>query len=318
MTSHATARSPRATEQQKARGRVVLLTLIGLVCPPLAGVRSVTVWIFYALFFVVYSLWASRLVHSFSRDRRLGYLLSVTDTATVLPLLVWTPTGAIRGVLIALCVAGLLCTVYADGRRSAPDTARLRQATLPNEGEHSTAPSHLETSLERALRVRLHVYEATQGRFALIVLRVLRFQEMADYYGPEAADRALAALGRRGLRQLGADGQHFFLPEGRVAFVFSTGSAGWRVDGHKDSTFELVDPYDVESFAMALGRKVCEHLVDGHRVECVVGWASAPADGLDAEDLLYAAESGAQSTAAFRRVAGTAMQVANTRRVAAG
>ncbi len=37
---------------------------------------------------------------------------------------------------------------------------------------------------------------------------------------------------------------------------------------------------------MSLGRKACEHLVDGHRVECVVGWASAPADGLNADDLM--------------------------------
>ena len=55
---------------------------------------------------------------------------------------------------------------------------------------------------------------------------------------------------------------------------------------------------------MSLGRKACEHLVDGHRVECVVGWASAPADGLNADDLMYVAEAGAQSTAAFRRAGG--------------
>ncbi len=43
---------------------------------------------------------------------------------------------------------------------------------------------------------------------------------------------------------------------------------------------------------MTLGRKACEHLIDGHRVECVVGWASAPSDGMSADDLVYAAESG--------------------------
>ena len=77
------------------------------------------------------------------------------------------------------------------------------------------------------------------------------------------------------------------------------------------------DPADIEGLAMSLGRKACEHLVDGHRVECVVGWASAPADGLNADDLMYVAEAGAQSTAAFRR-AGGQVTVPERARVAAG
>jgi hypothetical protein len=53
-------------------------------------------------------------------------------------------------------------------------------------------------------------------------------------------------------------------------------------------------------------------------VECVVGWASAPADGLNADDLMYVAEAGAQSTAAFRRVAGGQVTVPERARIAAG
>ena len=48
---------------------------------------------------------------------------------------------------------------------------------------------------------------------------------------------------------------------------------------------------------------LCEHLIEGHRVECVVGWASAPAHGLTADDLLAAAslqEPGAASAIACR------------------
>ena len=75
-----------------------------------------------------------------------------------------------------------------------------------------------------------------------------------------------------------------------------------------------IDPYDVETVAMALGRRACEQSVDGHRLECVVGWASAPADGMNADDLMYAAESGALSTAAFRRVGGSPVAVAEPRR----
>ncbi len=141
----------------------------------------------------------------------------------------------------------------------------------------------------------------TNARFALVVLRVLRFDDIADYYGRDVAGRVLAAVGHRGSRLLGPDAQVFLLQSGRVAFVFATGATAGTVASASGKT-AWIDPYDVESLAMALGRRACEHLIDGQKVECVVGWASAPADGVSVEDLLYAAESGAQSTAAFRRV----------------
>ena len=55
--------------------------------------------------------------------------------------------------------------------------------------------------------------------------------------------------------------------------------------------------------------RTCEQTLGGHRLECVVGWASAPADGTTADDLMYAAESGALSSAAFRRVGGSRIAV---------
>ena len=319
MNSNGTARSSRVTEHRKARARLVLLTIIGLVCPPLAGVRSATVWIFYAAFLVGYSLWCLRILRAYSVDRRLGYLLGFTDAAIILPLLVWSSMATVQAMLVALCAVGFVATFQAD-------RAHLRAADGQSDESHldsrdqglRSGEGSFENSLERALRVRLHVYEATQTRFALIVLRVVRYEETGTYYGEESAAHILSTLARRGLRNLGADGQQFVLPGGRLGFVFSTGSGGTRSDGREDDTFELIDPYDIETFAMMLGRKACEHLVDGHRVECAVGWALAPADGLDPEDLLYAAESGAQSTAAFRRVAGSGVPVTERARVAAG
>jgi hypothetical protein len=162
----------------------------------------------------------------------------------------------------------------------------------------------------------VHVYETTRTRFAVIVLRIARFEEIGTYYGEEASEHMMSTIVRRCLRLLGADAQDFVLPGGRVAFVFSTGAGSTRSGGPGDSTFELTDPYDIESFAMTVGRKACEHLIDGHRAECVVGWAAAPADGLTADDLMYAAESGAQSTAAFRRVAGSTVSVPERTRAA--
>jgi hypothetical protein len=104
-----------------------------------------------------------------------------------------------------------------------------------------------------------------------------------------------------------------------VAFVFATD--GLMDAGPRDSRLaDAIDPYDTETIAMALGRRACEHSVDHHRLECVVGWASAPADGMTADDLMYAAESGALSTAAFRRVGNSAVAVPEVgrRRAAAG
>lgn len=316
MTGQLTAKPARVTEHHKARARTLLLTVIGLVCPPLAGVRSVAVWIFYVVFLVAYSLWSLRLTRNFSGDRRLGYLLCMTDTAILLPVLVWTSTAVLRVVLLSVCVGGLLFSYWSERARTRAGACQGRPDEDPERDESTSGT--LETGLERALRVRLCILETTHTRFALVVLRILRFEEIGAYYGSEAAQHMISTVARRCLRLLGVDAQHFVLPGGRVAYVFSTGSGSTRGGSLGDNTFELVDPYDIESFAMTLGRKACEHLIDGHRVECVVGWAAAPADGLSPDDLMYAAESGAQSTDAFRRVAGSGVPVRERSRVAAG
>ncbi len=320
MTGQLTAKPQRVTEHGKARARLILLTLIAIICPPLAEVRSALVWIFYVAFVVLYSLWALRLTRNFAGDRRLGYLLSLTDIAIVLPLLVWTSAASMQAILALVCAAGLLFTYWVDrvGRLSAFHSREESRSLQPRTTGGSSREGGSEVPLERALRVRLQVLEETRARFALVLLRIVRFEEMNSYYGEEAAYHLLAAVARRGLRLLGPDAQHFALPGGRVAFVFATGAGATRSNVSDQNVVGWIDPYDVESLAMALARKACEHLVDGHRVECVVGWATAPSDGMSAEDLMYAAESGAQSAAAFRRVAGSRVPVPENTRVAAG
>jgi len=319
MTGQRTAKPLRVTEHRKARARLILLTFIGTACPPLAGVRAVVVWILYAAFLIVYSLWALRLSRNFSGDRRRGYLLTRTDVAVLLPLLAWSSSTAVQVLLGLVAFAGLLATYWAARTRSTSaaesEAPHFLQPRLTAEQPRRVGA---ETALERALRVRLRVLSATQTRFAVVVLRILRLDEIDTYYGEEAAEHVMAAVIRRGLRVLGADAQHFRLPGGRVAFVFSTGSASTRAVAQTEAGRDWIDPYDVESLAMALARKACEHLVDGHRVECVVGWASAPADGVSADDLMYVAESGAQSAAAFRRVAGSRVPVPERTRAGAG
>jgi hypothetical protein len=268
------------------------------------------------MFVLLYSLWALRLSAHFWHDARLGYLLCLTDLAILLPLLVWSSSAAVQVVLVLVCMAGLAVT-YFGGRRD------RRAATRPSSysmlSQAPPACSHLEAAgspLERAVRLRLGMFRETGSRFALVVLRVLRFEETASYYGEDSSRRILAAVSRRGMRLLGTDAQHFILPGGRVAYLFETEPE--RASGATERGYQWGEPTDIEGLAMALARKACEHLVDGHRVECVVGWASAPADGLNADDLMYVAEAGAQSTAAFRRVAGGQVAARERARVAAG
>ncbi len=320
MAAQRTALGSHLTERDKARARVVLLTLLAAVCPPLAGIRSVTVWLCYAGFAVIYALWGLRLTAQFSGDRRLGYLLCLTDAAILLPLLVWSSGPGIQTFLVLVIAAGVIATYLADRlRREEARRAASRSVvtgrSLATEGSGQAA---LGTPLERAVRMRLGLFLATGSRFALVVLRIARFEEAVSYYGEESSRRVIGAVGRRGLRLLGPDAQHFELPGGRVAFLFETDTERPQVGGDRDSRFAWTDPSDIEGVAMSLGRRACEHLVDGRRVECVVGWASAPADGLNADDLMEVAEAGAQSTAAFRRVAGGQIKVPERARVAAG
>ena len=96
MATQRTALGRRLTEQRKARARLPLLTLVALFCLPLAGIRSAPIWICYVAFVLLYSLWALRLSAQFPRDRRLGYLLCLTDFAVLLPLLVWSSSAAVQ------------------------------------------------------------------------------------------------------------------------------------------------------------------------------------------------------------------------------
>jgi len=306
MTGKPTATAQRFTERHKARARLVLLTLAALLCPPVAGVRSAPVWALYVAFAVLYSLWTLRLVHRFGQDQRLGYLLALTDAAVLLPLGVWSSSVLLRTILVLLCAAGAVYTYLAAqrARRMAAYTEQGTRLSRYPEGVEARVETP-EARLTRALRTRLELFGSTGTRFALVLLHIVRYQELLVYYGDEMASQVVAAVSLRGLRTLGPDAQSFVLAGGKVAFVFALEPA-------------KVDAYDVEGLAMGLARKTCEHLVDRYRVECVVGWASPPADGLSAEDLLYTAESGLRSAEAFRRVAGAPAATPGKTRAAAG
>jgi hypothetical protein len=321
MASMRTNGAFHITEREKARARLVVLALVGLVCPPLAGARSPAIWVLYLFLAVIYSMWTLRLTRRFVADQRVGYLLCATDGAILLPLLAWSSSAAMRTVLVLFWAGGVWASWAA--RRFASRSAAWRTGSLrwPEErmAESPIEDGPGEALLMRALAVRLHLLSSTNTRFALVLLRVIRYDEIATFSGTDGARRVLSAVGHRGLRLLGPDAQSFLLEGGRVAFVFTTDTDFADQDrAYGDRSIGWIDPYDVESLAMSLGRRACEHLVDGQKVECVMGWASAPADGMTAEDLMYAAESGAESTAAYRRVAGSTVRVPDRSRVAAG
>ena len=324
MTGRRTITASPLTERTKARVRPLILLLLTLAVLVASGAHSVAVWLVYLAFVVLYSAWCLRLSLLFFADRRLGYLLSLSDTAILLPLIVWSSSVLMRVLLVLVCAAGFVLSWAADkAQRSAQRTPRRGQSGQRAwSGAEPPVQDEPEAGLERAVRARLGLFATTGNRFGLVMLRLVRFEETVSYYGEETSRRMTAAVGRRGLRLLGPDAQHFVLSGGRVAFLFGTDresherEGGTRDDQGGLSAWE--NPYDIEGLAMALARKVCEHLVDGRRVECVVGWASAPADGVSAEDLLFVAESGAQSTAAFRRVTGSHTRVPERAQAATG
>jgi GGDEF domain-containing protein len=309
MKAQQTARKAHVTERQKAWARLALLTVVGLVCPPLAAARSAAVWGTYLLLAVLYSLWTVRVSRTVTRDRLLGYLLCLTDAVVLVPLMVWSVGPAMRAVLALLWVTGAMTSwraAVARAQASKSKSHSRRSVSASQSGPHieRSRPATVEAPLERALRVRLRVLEGERTRFAVVLLRVAGHQEMIAEYGEEATKEVLREVGRRGLRLLGQDAQLFTLPGGRMAFLFDTDLAREPGRSSDRSATNQIDAYDVESLAMTLAKRACEQAVGGRPLECVVGWASAPADGTTADDLMYAAESGALSGAAFRRVGG--------------
>ncbi len=234
MTGQRTAPLPRVTEHQKARVRLPLLTFLALLGPPLTGVRSASVWVFYVVFVVLYSLWSLRLSRHFSGDRRLGYLL--------VPHRHRHPPAA-AGVELRGGDAGHPRSWYAlPGWRSPTGPIGHGRRPLPGlqpdrvRGERRSASARSDRSRTRR--------PAWSGRCACACgsspppglvsgwwcCASLRFEETASYYGEEASERVLSAVSRRGLRLLGPDAQHFPLPGGRVAFLFETEPGAARAD----------------------------------------------------------------------------------------
>lgn len=302
------------TERQKAWGRLALLTVVGLVCPPLAAARSGAVWGVYLLLLVVYSLWTVRITRESSRDTQLGYLLCAADLAVLVPIMVWSLSASMPVLLMLLWAMGVGASfVSARTRRSRPNSSgasgRSNGSAKPRPAKDRADSPDEGAPLERELRARLRGLETDGSRFALVLLKLGGYETMIVEQGKQATRDFLHDAGHRGLRLLGPDAQVFPLPGGRMAFVFATDFTREGSGVADSSRSERVETHDIETLAMTLASKACDRTLGGHRLECVAGWASAPADGVNVDDLVYTAESGALSTDAYRRVGASRVAV---------
>ena len=305
------------TERIKACVRLPLFFVLTLFCPPLAGMHLGILWVLYILAGIAYSMCIFCITKRFIIENWLGYVLTIIDVVFVLPLMVGNISAGMVVVLIFVCVGSFFMSSIAI---TEPDTANpfsvasgvaipnARGGVLSNRryAAMQTKRLALRNNLESAINTRLKIFKKDKVRFGLLILRVSRFEEISTYYGKETAGRLMSGVGKRGLKLLGEDAQRFSLLDGRVAFLFEIDKAINRA--RKNSTnLWWNDISDVETLALALGSRICERLIEGQRVECIMGWSSVPKDGLSVYDLLKVAETGICSTAAFRRVNGSTL-----------
>ena len=317
MAAQRTAPGRRLTEQRKARARAAPPDADSSALSPTRRDPFGPDLGLLLVFAVLYSLWALRLCAILPRPA--AGLPAVPHRCRHPPASARVEQQRrLEVVLVVVCGAGLAVTYLGD-------RARAGAADAPRASPSGIA-ADTSASIDRGAGTPPGAGGArAPGRFPCdrFAVRPGRapHTSASRRRPPTTARRVAAHPGRRQPARAapsGPDAQHFVLPGGRVAFLFETDSRRTRAARMARRRLEWIDPCDIEGLAMSLGRKACEHLVDGHRVECVVGWASAPADGLNADDLMYVAEAGAQSTAAFRRVAGGQVAVPERARVAAG
>jgi hypothetical protein len=256
MKAQRTAGKVHVTERQKAWARLALLTVVGLVCPPLAAARSGVVWGIYLLLVVLYSLWTVRITSQSARDRQLGYLLCLADAVVLVPILVWSIGIGMRVVLGLLWMVGVTASWRAAiGRQQVAPSKVVSPRTAGSRPRARTDASRAvaeEAPLERALRVRLRVLETESTRFAVVLLRITGHEAMIVDHGKEETREFLRNVGRRGLRLLGPDAQLFQLPGGRMAFVFATDSARDYSRRPNRRPANQLDPYDVEDIGWSV------------------------------------------------------------------
>jgi GGDEF domain-containing protein len=269
MHAHATARS--SGEHQKACYRVLVFGVLALFGPPAFGIPPSVFSAFYALLLVGYAVWALRLTVLFHDDDSLGYLLTLFDVALTLPLAVWGTESWMIGPLVGLWGAGAAATVSLRYHRhldSQVDPHGAIDQVTGFRGPGELAPFVQASSSAVARR---------GGSYGLVHLRVRRFEELVCLGGRECADRAVAVLGRRALREM-SEATAFRLGADELAFVVADADAAALTDVARRTE-------------AAFGR-----LVQGRKIDGTVGIAMCPQDGFEATELLRAATQGSRAS----------------------
>lgn len=256
-------------ERQKAKYRIVVFGLLAVLGPPAFGFKVGALIALYSVLLVAYSLWSLRLTVVFPNDSSLGYLLCLFDAALVMPLLVW---GASIWLIVPLALvwcAGLGASIRsgrAAGKGGREETGP-RRTVLPE----TDATGHMpRAAFVDELR---RLYAQRVDSFGLLVVRLQRFQEVRVLMGAEAAGQVLGALSRRVLREAGGELRGYHITDDRIAFIL------------EGEVLEQAGP------VAARARKAANaKLVNGQKMEALVGYSSYPADGLTPKDLLLAAD----------------------------
>lgn len=261
-------------ERQKAKYRLIVFGLMAVLGPPAFGMRSVFA-ILYSILLVAYSLWALRLTVVFADDASLGYLLCIFDAAIVMPMVLWGASGWLIVPLALLWVGGMFMSIKAAHRlRAELEAAGVTNAEMADAIDE-TSGFGSRTGFVRALRA-LYATGGQETRFSLVIVRLQRYEEFALLSGSDAAGRALGALARRVQRQAGGKASGYRITDDRVALVLEGAVHG------------------LSATATEARRSAPARLVDGHKLEASIGYASYPEDGATPRELLVAAEISAE------------------------
>ena len=277
MNQVATARSSRGGEQQKARYRLLVFGLLALFGPPAFGIPVGLLSALYAVTLLGYALWAMRLTVVFHDDDSVGYLLTLFDIVMTVPLVLWGTETWLTLPVAALWVAGVCASAMIQRR------ARVQQTLVQTSVVDRTTGFLTAARFDDSVDVEVELAESRCRGFALFTIRLNRFDELRVMQGPEAAERTMAALARRGQRAVGAEAQGFRLSRDVVALL---------VPG--------CSPAAAAELALEISRAQSA-LVDGRRADVLVGYAAAPRDGRVAAELYEAAADSALNAPRVRQ-----------------
>ncbi|NLE74126.1 MAG: hypothetical protein GX604_05830 [Actinobacteria bacterium] len=278
-------------ERQKAKYRLIVFGLMAVLGPPAFGMGSVFA-ILYSILLALYSLWALRLTVVFTDDTSLGYLLCVFDAVIVVPMVLWGSTRRLLVPLVLIWLGGVFMSIRAARRLRTEPKATAGDGTAVIDSRDEASGFGTRAGFVRALgELYTGDGDSKSTGFSVVVVRLRRYEELALLSGPQAAGRALGALARRVRRQAG------------------DALNGHQIDGYRimDDRIALVLKGVIPGLPAIVAearRSASARLVDGRKLEVLIGYADFPQDGVTPRELLVAAEA---SMEAHPAVAGGAL-----------